>query len=149
MQKFRGRGHSNNTANRFAKTVVALDEGVSQYESKIVLTELSQSTAKSILSTNNSPDIPFERSLNVYRGCEHGCIYCFARLTHSYLDLSPGLDFEQKLFFKSNAAELLRKEFSKPNYVVKTISLGNITDLSANRNTLEDNTSGIKTHVGI
>lgn len=86
MQNIRGRRHSNNPAGRFAKTVTELDDGVSQYESKIVLTELSKVQAKSIISTNNSPDIPFERSLNIYRGCEHGCIYCFARPTHPYLD---------------------------------------------------------------
>ncbi|MEJ2115302.1 MAG: PA0069 family radical SAM protein [Gammaproteobacteria bacterium] len=133
MQKIRGRGYSNNPSGRFAQTFTELDEGsIQQYgsahESKIVLTELSQPKAKSILSSNHSPDIPFERSLNLYRGCEHGCVYCFARPTHSYLDLSPGLDFEQKLFFKSNAPKLLRKEFTKSNYQVKTISLGNITD---------------------
>lgn len=128
MQNIRGRGHSKNPPGRFAKTVTELDDGISQYESKIVLTELSKAQAKSIISTNNSPDIPFERSLNLYRGCEHGCIYCYARPTHSYLDLSPGLDFEQKLFYKPNASELLEKEFTKARYQAKTISLGNITD---------------------
>ena len=132
MPKIRGRGYSNNPSGRFAQTITELDEGSSQsgsaHDSKIVLTELSQTKAKSILSSNLSPDIPFERSLNLYRGCEHGCAYCFARPTHSYLDLSPGLDFEQKLFFKSNAPKLLRKEFTKSSYQVKTISLGNITD---------------------
>ena len=127
-QKYRGRGHSTNIPGRFEKTVTELDSGISKYDSNIVLTEISSSSAKSILSKNNSPDVPFERSLNIYRGCEHGCIYCFARPTHSYLDLSPGLDFEQKIFFKANAVELLKKEFLKSNYQVKTISLGNITD---------------------
>ena len=128
QQKIRGRGYSENLPGRYAQTVTEFDAGILQHESNIVLTELAQSNAKSILTKNNSPDIPFERSLNIYRGCEHGCIYCFARPTHSYLDLSPGLDFEQKIFFKANAVELLKKEFSKPNYKVKTISLGNITD---------------------
>ncbi len=127
-QKIRGRGYSENIPGRYTQTITEFDPGVLQYESNIVLTELSQSNAKSILTKNNSPDVPFERSLNIYRGCEHGCIYCFARPTHSYLDLSPGLDFEQKIFFKANAVELLKKEFSKPSYKVKTISLGNITD---------------------
>jgi DNA repair photolyase len=126
--KIRGRGHSNNPPGRFAQTVSEYDDFASHVESKIVLTELSQTNVKSILSNNHSPDIPFERSLNIYRGCEHGCVYCFARPTHSYLDLSPGLDFEQKLFFKANAPVLLKQEFSKANYEVKTISLGNITD---------------------
>ncbi len=127
-QSYRGRGHSTNIPGRFEKTVTELDSGISKFDSNIVLTEISSSSAKSILSKNHSPDVPFERSLNIYRGCEHGCIYCFARPTHSYLDLSPGLDFEQKIFFKANAADLLKKEFLNPNYVVKTISLGNITD---------------------
>jgi len=117
-----------NIPNRFEQTVTELCEGISRQESNIVLTELSTTRAKSIFSTNHSPDVPFERSLNAYRGCEHGCVYCFARPTHSYLDLSPGLDFETKIFFKSNAAELLTKEFLNPNYDVKTISLGNVTD---------------------
>ncbi len=125
----RGRGHSQNPPHRFAKTVTELDTGVSRHESTIVLTELSNVQAKSILSTNTSPDIPFERSLNAYRGCEHGCVYCFARPTHAYLDLSPGLDFETQIFFKSNVADLLRQEFSNSRYEVKTISLGNITDV--------------------
>jgi DNA repair photolyase len=130
MLKIRGRGHSKNHPGRFAHTISEFDgnEQQHEHESRIVLTELSQTNAKSILSNNHSPDVPFERSLNIYRGCEHGCVYCFARPTHSYLDLSPGLDFEQKLFFKTNAPELLKKEFLKENYVVKTISLGNITD---------------------
>ena len=126
--KIRGRGYSENIPNRYAHTTSEFDADVLKHESKIVLTKLSQSKANSILTKNNSPDVPFERSLNIYRGCEHGCIYCLARPTHSYLDLSPGLDFEQKIFFKNNAAELLEKEFLKPNYKVKTISLGNITD---------------------
>ena len=125
----RGRGHSENLPNRFEKTTTDLDEGVNPHESDIVLTELSTSRAASILSANQSPDVPFERSLNPYRGCEHGCVYCFARPTHSYLDLSPGLDFETKIFFKANAVELLKKEFSNSRYEVKTISLGNITDV--------------------
>ena len=127
-QKFRGRGYSQNIPSRFATTFTELDSGIAQYESNIVLTKLASSQEKSILSKNTSPDVPFDRSLNIYRGCEHGCSYCFARPTHSYLDLSPGLDFEQKIFFKENSIELLRKEFEKPNYEVKTISLGNITD---------------------
>ncbi|MEN3275372.1 MAG: hypothetical protein V7631_1162, partial [Massilia sp.] len=75
-------------------------------------TQVTDEIAKSILSRNASPDIPFKVSLNPYRGCEHGCIYCFARPTHSYLGLSPGLDFESRLFAKVNAAELLRRELA-------------------------------------
>ena len=84
--------------------------------------------AKSILSRNASPDIPFNVSLNPYRGCEHGCIYCFARPSHSYLSLSPGLDFETRLFAKVNAAELLRRELARPGYVAESIALGVNTD---------------------
>ncbi len=126
--KVRGRGYSQNPPNRFERVVTELNKDINRNATSIVLTELSTTQAKSIISSNNSPDVPFEHSLNAYRGCEHGCVYCFARPTHSFLDLSPGLDFETKIFFKSNAADLLREEFSKPNYEVKTISLGNVTD---------------------
>jgi len=84
--------------------------------------------AKSIISRNQSPDIPFEQSINPFRGCEHGCIYCFARPSHAYVNLSPGLDFETKLFYKDNAAELLEQELSKPGYRCSPINLGANTD---------------------
>src|SRR5712691_8378895 len=84
--------------------------------------------ARSIISRNDSPDIGFSQSINPYRGCEHGCIYCFARPSHAYLELSPGLDFETKLFAKTNAAELLRAELSKPGYVPSPIAIGANTD---------------------
>jgi DNA repair photolyase len=84
--------------------------------------------AKTILSRNQSPDVPFSISLNPYRGCEHGCIYCFARPTHSYLGLSPGLDFESKIFAKVNAPELLRRELAKASYIPEPIALGVNTD---------------------
>jgi DNA repair photolyase len=83
---------------------------------------------KTIISRNTSPDIGFDRSINPYRGCEHGCIYCFARPTHAYHDLSPGLDFETKLFAKPDAAKLLRAELAKPGYAVRSIALGTNTD---------------------
>ncbi|MES2148809.1 MAG: PA0069 family radical SAM protein [Pseudomonadota bacterium] len=91
-------------------------------------TEVSEEFAKTILSRNDSPDIPFNVSLNPYRGCEHGCIYCFARPTHSYLGLSPGLDFESRLFAKVNAPELLRRELARPSYVPEPIAIGVNTD---------------------
>jgi DNA repair photolyase len=91
-------------------------------------THVTDEYAKTILSRNASPDIPFNVSLNPYRGCEHGCIYCFARPTHSYLGLSPGLDFESRLFAKVNAPELLRRELAKPAYVPESIALGVNTD---------------------
>jgi DNA repair photolyase len=91
-------------------------------------TQVTDEYAKTILSRNASPDIPFNVSLNPYRGCEHGCIYCFARPSHSYLGLSPGLDFETKLFAKVNAPELLRRELARPSYVPESIALGVNTD---------------------
>lgn len=91
-------------------------------------TTLSIDTAKSVIRYNESPDIGFGRSINPYRGCEHGCIYCFARPSHAYLGLSPGLDFETKLFYKADAAKLLRAEFSKPSYKPEQILIGINTD---------------------
>jgi len=91
-------------------------------------TEVSFETAKSLLAWNDSPDIYFDRSINPYRGCEHGCIYCYARPTHSYLNLSPGLDFETKLVAKRNAAEVLRRELSAPSYCVAPVNVGSATD---------------------
>ncbi len=91
-------------------------------------TRLDAEQARSILSYNESPDVPVDRSINPYRGCEHGCIYCFARPSHAYLDLSPGLDFETRLFHKANAVELLEAEFRKSSYVPKPIALGINTD---------------------
>ncbi|SAL65440.1 radical SAM domain-containing protein [Caballeronia cordobensis] len=91
-------------------------------------TQVFEERAKSILTRNSSPDIPFSVSLNPYRGCEHGCIYCFARPTHSYLGLSPGLDFESRIYAKINAPELLERELAKPNYEPEPIALGVNTD---------------------
>src|SRR3989304_2460132 len=81
-----------------------------------IRTTVTEERARSIVSRNDPPDIPFEQSINPYRGCEHGCIYCYARPSHAYLELSPGLDFETRLFAKVNAAELLRQELSRPGY---------------------------------
>src|SRR5690554_1619802 len=91
-------------------------------------TQVTLESPKSILNFNKSPDIPFDRSINAYRGCEHGCIYCFARPTHAYHDLSPGLDFETKLFAKPQAAELLRKTLARPGYRPRPIAMGTNTD---------------------
>lgn len=91
-------------------------------------TSVTEERPKSILGFNRSPDIFFDRSINAYRGCEHGCVYCFARPTHAYHDLSPGLDFETKLFAKPGAAELLRATLAKPNYRPKPIAMGTNTD---------------------
>ncbi|MCV2422427.1 PA0069 family radical SAM protein [Paucibacter sp. DJ2R-2] len=91
-------------------------------------TQIIEECAQRILSSNQSPDIPFDQSINPYRGCEHGCIYCFARPTHSYLNLSPGLDFETRIIAKVNAAERLRAAFDKPTYVPRLTCLGTATD---------------------
>ncbi|KAA2242177.1 PA0069 family radical SAM protein [Salinarimonas soli] len=97
-------------------------------EAPPLATDVAMEAARSIISRNDSPDIGFDRSINPYRGCEHGCVYCFARPTHAYLGLSPGLDFETKLFAKPNAAELLTRELSAPGYVPQAIALGANTD---------------------
>ena len=91
-------------------------------------TEVIHDATRTIIARNKSPDISFDQSINPYRGCEHGCIYCFARPTHAYLGMSPGADFETRLFAKPNAAELLAKELSAPGYVPKVIAIGTNTD---------------------
>jgi DNA repair photolyase len=126
----RGRGARSNPTHRF--TVEArsfLDDGwESLAELPPLKTEIFTETPKSIISRNDSPDISFDRSINPYRGCEHGCTYCYARPAHAYMGLSPGLDFESKLFIKPNAAALLREELTATNYVPRTIALGANTD---------------------
>lgn len=127
----KGRGAVSNPAGRFEHDVHDLfDDGWHSIDKlpKAPTTELRPDPARKIISRNQSPDIPFSASVNPYRGCEHGCVYCFARPSHSYLDLSPGLDFESKIFFKQNAAELLEKELRKRNYKPAPISLGVNTD---------------------
>ena len=91
-------------------------------------TSVTEERARSIVAKNDSPDVPFEQSVNAYRGCEHGCIYCYARPSHAYLELSPGIDFETKLFAKTNAAELLREALAKPGYQPKPLAFGTNTD---------------------
>jgi DNA repair photolyase len=102
--------------------------GLEADTARALKTEVKDEIAKSILTRNTSPDIPFGVSLNPYRGCEHGCIYCFARPSHAYLGLSPGLDFETRLFAKVNAADLLRHELARPGYVPENIAIGVNTD---------------------
>ena len=99
-----------------------------EQETQRLQTSVTIERARSIISRNDSPDVGFSQSINPYRGCEHGCIYCYARPSHSYLELSPGLDFETKLFAKTNAAELLREELARPGYRVSPIALGANTD---------------------
>src|SRR3954464_9214770 len=108
----------------------AFDDGWTPEEKdeRPLQTQVTIERSRSILSHNDSPDVGFDTSINPYRGCEHGCIYCYARPSHSYLELSPGLDFETKLFAKTNAAELLREELAKPGYRASPIALGANTD---------------------
>ncbi|MCV4284795.1 PA0069 family radical SAM protein [Pseudomonas capsici] len=125
----RGRGTATNPHNRFAPNrSVAEDDGWYQEVPLTQGTQVIHETAKSIITRNTSPDIPFDRSINPYRGCEHGCIYCFARPSHAYWDMSPGLDFETKLIAKTNAAALLEQQLSKPGYRCAPITLGANTD---------------------
>ncbi len=91
-------------------------------------TTVALDTARKVITRNESPDIGFDRSINPYRGCEHGCVYCFARPTHAYLGLSPGLDFESKLFAKPDAPALLEKELAAPDYEPRMIAIGTNTD---------------------
>ena len=93
-----------------------------------IRTDVTIERARTIITRNDSPDLSFDRSINPYRGCEHGCFYCFARPTHAYMGLSPGLDFETKLFAKPNAAELLEKELSHRDYKPRVIAIGTNTD---------------------
>jgi DNA repair photolyase len=126
----RGRGARSNRAGRFElKSCDAFDDGwESLDELSPFSTEVKREMAKSIIASNNSPDLSFDRSINPYRGCEHGCSYCYARPTHAFLGHSAGLDFETKLYAKINAAELLERELSNPHYVPKIIALGAVTD---------------------
>ncbi len=125
----RGRGTASNPHNRFAaQRIIASDDGWFQEVPPSRATEVRVEMAKSIISRNQSPDLPFDRSLNPYRGCEHGCIYCYARPSHAYWDLSPGIDFETKLIAKLNAPALLEQQLSKPGYVCAPIALGSNTD---------------------
>jgi DNA repair photolyase len=131
----KGRGAATRLPHRFERDVRdAYDDGWGTLEEDAaerlapLATEVRFEDVKSVLSENDSPDIPFDRSLNPYRGCEHGCIYCFARPTHSYLNLSPGLDFETKLIAKRNIVEVLRAELGRKSYKPSHIAIGTATD---------------------
>jgi len=126
----RGRGAQGNPDNRYAAhRREAWDDGWDSGDEPAPLrTELYVDSARTVISYNDSPDVPFDRSINPYRGCEHGCVYCYARPTHAYLGLSPGLDFESRLFYKADAAALLRRELAKPGYRCAPIAVGINTD---------------------
>ena len=140
----KGRGAVGDMANRFFRqSTVRIDDGwgsgddrdaarVNAHPDDVdpprLATTLTRDASKTVIARNTSPDIPFDRSINPYRGCEHGCVYCFARPTHAYLGLSPGIEFESKLFFKPEAPELLRKELSKKGYRCDVMAIGTNTD---------------------
>ena len=126
----RGRGATANPDGRFEPAHrEAFDDGwADEAEPAPLRTQVTPERARTIITRNASPDIPFDRSINPYRGCEHGCVYCFARPNHGYVGLSPGLDFETRLFSKPDAARLLERELSAPGYRPRTIALGTATD---------------------
>ena len=129
-ERRRGRGAQSNASGRYeAEARVAFDDGWQSIEDLPPFkTTVSADTARKVITRNNSPDIGFDRSINPYRGCEHGCVYCFARPTHAYLGLSPGLDFESKLFAKHDAPALLEKELAHEGYEPRMIAIGTNTD---------------------
>jgi DNA repair photolyase len=134
--KLKGRGALSNRDGRFARqtreadleALAAAAAAAEEPDDAKPATHLHVDHARTIIARNRSPDIGFDRSINPYKGCEHGCIYCYARQTHSYLDLSPGRDFETEIFYKPNAVELLRAELADPAYEVRPIAFGTNTD---------------------
>ncbi|MGO6907606.1 radical SAM protein, partial [Rhizobium ruizarguesonis] len=130
VDRRRGRGAGLNPTGRFeALQRETVDDGWQTWEELPPFkTEVQVEKPRTTITRNESPDIPFDRSINPYRGCEHGCIYCFARPTHAYMGLSAGLDFETKLFAKPDAAKLLERELAKPGYKVRVIAIGTNTD---------------------
>ena len=129
-QPLKGRGALSNPAGRFERHQrQAVDDGWYQEQvPDFIPASIEPDRARSVIARNDSPDIPFEQSINPYRGCSHGCVWCYARPSHSYLGLSPGLDFETRLFYKKDAGKLLEEELSHPKYVCKPITLGANTD---------------------
>ncbi|MEE2731774.1 MAG: PA0069 family radical SAM protein [Pseudomonadota bacterium] len=121
----KGRGAVTNRSGRYCAAKVITDEDTPRPDPATVF---YRETAKSIITRNRSPDVPFDFSINPYRGCEHGCIYCFARPNHAYVDLSPGLDFETRIFCKDNAAERLEARFQQRGYQPSPVTLGTATD---------------------
>ena len=126
----RGRGAQSNASGRYEPVArVKFDDGWQNLEDLPAFkTTVTVDATRKIITRNDSPDLSFDRSINPYRGCEHGCVYCFARPTHSYLDLSPGLDFETRIIAKVNAAERLREAFASRAYEPTTINIGSATD---------------------
>ncbi len=125
----KGRGAVSDRAGRFDARPLEFDaEEAHERSLSAPDTELRAMRSRRIVASNDSPDVPFDRSINPYQGCEHGCVYCYARPSHSYLDLSPGLDFESKIFYKPDAAARLAEEWERPSYRCKPITIGANTD---------------------
>jgi DNA repair photolyase len=129
-QPQKGRGTPQNPTNRFERLAVLADPDAQLLECETISprTQFFRDTSKSAIAHNTSPDVGFTVSLNPYRGCEHGCIYCYARPTHEYIGFSAGLDFETRIMVKEDAPELLRKEMSKKNWAPQTVAIGGVTD---------------------
>jgi DNA repair photolyase len=126
-----GRGAVANPTGRYERRIAeAIDDGWGSLETPLpaLVTRVEPDRARRLITRNASPDVPFEQSINPYQGCEHGCVYCFARPSHAYLGLSPGLDFETRLFYKPDAEQVLAAELDAPGYVCKPITLGANTD---------------------
>jgi DNA repair photolyase len=124
----RGRGAADNPANRFERLHYEPDSEADPWDQAAPATQFFKDSTRSIITQNDSPDVGFETSINPYRGCEHGCVYCYARPTHEYLGLSAGLDFETRIMVKEDAPELLRRELSSPRWQPKTLALSGVTD---------------------
>src|SRR2546430_17531000 len=122
------RGAVNNPPNRFEKIEFERDADWNPEEDPLPRTVFLKDHSSTVITYNNSPDVGFDASINPYRGCEHGCIYCYARPTHEYLGFSAGLDFETKIMVKQNAPELLREELSSPRWIPKVIAMSGVTD---------------------
>ena len=129
MDALRGRGTGLNPTNRFDEIAYEWEESTDPAEKPAPKTRFYRDNSRSILVKNDSPDIPFTWSLNPYRGCEHGCVYCYARPYHEYLGLSSGIDFESMIFVKQDAPELLTAELAKPSWEPETVALGGVTDV--------------------
>src|SRR5437773_5121047 len=123
-----GRGSSDNPHNRFEPLAYERDDDCADPDGPAPTTQFLRDTSRSIIVTNDSPDVGFSASINPYRGCEHGCIYCYARPTHEYLGFSAGLDFETRIMVKENAPELLREELSSPKWNPQVIAMSGVTD---------------------
>lgn len=119
----RGRGAADNPPNRFERFHLEVDEPVARVD-----THYLRDASRSVIARNDSPDIPFDASLNPYRGCEHGCSYCYARPTHEYLGFSPGLEFESRIVVKEDAPELLRRELARPAWRPQVLAMSGVTD---------------------